>query len=223
MSTLSDEQIAQIEKLAWEHARVKWSTPPGYQFDDAELIEFAGAVIEADRAVREKGASPAPADPTVAEVQEYALLWAREVHKLLPLAGKDCNTLDDLEAFLRRLAALAPSPAGPPAEPNLMAALDLAIGELRGIRDSNWREWDKPHNTTDEFAGWAKSRAAYTLSRIAGLLVVGDAPSPAGERETGRFVRERDPQTGEWGPWIPVHPAAQPAAPSSSGSHEEGA
>jgi hypothetical protein len=52
-------------------------------------------------------------------------------------------------------------------------------------------------------------------------LVVGDAPSPASERETGRFVLERDPQTGEWGEWIPVHPAAQPAAPSSSGSHEE--
>jgi hypothetical protein len=128
MSTLSDEQIAQIEKLAWEHARVKWSTPPGYQFDDAELIEFAGAVIEADRAVREKGASPAPADPTVAEVQEYALLWAREVHKLLPLAGKDCNTLDDLEAFLRRLAALAPSPAGEREPQRHLASMPLNKG-----------------------------------------------------------------------------------------------
>jgi hypothetical protein len=192
MSTLSDEQIAQIEKLAWEHARVKWSTPPGYQFDDAELIEFAGAVIEADRAVREKGASPAPADPTVAEVQEYALLWAREVHKLLPLAGKDCNTLDDLEAFLRRLAALAPSPAG---EREPIAEID----EFWGIR----------YCGAESIAEIVKRHGLKAGTK----LYAHPAAQPAAPLGAIEWLR-RDREGNQ---------AAQPAAPSSSGSHGEGA
>jgi hypothetical protein len=41
---MTDDQIAQVEKLAWKHARVKWSNPPGFQFDDAELIQFVRAL-----------------------------------------------------------------------------------------------------------------------------------------------------------------------------------
>jgi hypothetical protein len=34
----------QIYELAWKHARVKWSSPPGYQFDDPDLLAFVAAV-----------------------------------------------------------------------------------------------------------------------------------------------------------------------------------
>ncbi len=42
----------------------------------------------------------------------------------------------------------------------------------------------------------------------------GAEASGSDEQETGRFVRERDPLTGEWGAWIPVGAApvlVQPA------------
>jgi hypothetical protein len=86
MSNLSDEQIAQIEKLAWKHARVKWSTPPGYQFDDAELIEFAGALIEADRAVREKGASPLAAFVQSSD-EDRGKVYARVIPAAIAMQG----------------------------------------------------------------------------------------------------------------------------------------
>jgi hypothetical protein len=122
MSNLSDEQIDALDTFALHVMAPR---------QRESVREFARAVIEADRAVREKGASPAPADA--------------------------------LRAALESIA----------------------------------------RNTCCE--------GCQEAARVARAAL---APSPAGERETGRFVRERDPQTGEWGPWVPVHPAAQPAAPA---------
>jgi hypothetical protein len=145
MSTLSDEQIEET----W--TRVVYGDPLGVASPRIR-IAFARAVIEADRAVREKGASPAPALPAPIFLTDSEVLalyvdagWDADNRRYL--TAEDAHILADR---LRRFAALAPSPAG-----------------------------------------------------------------------------EREPEPGDEGVTYPpyvkrVHPAAQPAAPSSSGSHEEG-
>lgn len=37
--------------------------------------------------------------------------------------------------------------------------------ELQNIASADWREWDSPYNTPDEFVVWAKSRANHALAR----------------------------------------------------------
>lgn len=62
-----------------------------------------------------------------------ALVWANAIRKLLPLLGKDCNTLDDLEAFLRGLAASGHSTERP------LGAVQRPVGDGQDAFDA-WRQ-----------------------------------------------------------------------------------
>jgi hypothetical protein len=128
MSNLSDEQIERI----WDKACAQWAkqdaTPMRMVF--ARAIESAvrekghptTTKLLAEAAVREKGASPAPADERARFEQYFSAAWLM----------RDGDTYKDVHADLwegwQARAALAPSPAGERETP--IAEID----EFWGIR-----------------------------------------------------------------------------------------
>jgi hypothetical protein len=211
MTKLSDEQRA-----AFYAARDAFLTNTGHEPSAFDVWLLARGVIDATGRTRE-GASPAPAEPLCmckdrvlskcpGEWEPGCDLGANEKYVQVGRGGADHKKTT--------VAALAPSPAGPaPASAKLLAELEGPHGSgLLARLGGAQRMLDANVSISNWVAAKIDNDAADWIKRAAALLA---APSPAGEREPGRFVRERDPQTGEWGPWIPVHPAVQPAAPSS--------
>ena len=58
----------------------------------------------------------------------------------------------------------------------LREALEEARKTLRNIADANWRKWDAPMNTVEDFTAWAKNRASFRASSIDAAL--SSPPSP---------------------------------------------
>lgn len=132
--------------------------------DDLEpTLDSPTFTSEATRRLRERGfvrenmpggrASPPspPVPPAVSlEAQRKAVAFAA-----------DCAT-DDY-GYKSDLSAAAATLRDVQAREKERAEL---IAELENIARADWRKWDEPLNTPEDFVAWAQSRASFLLSRL---------------------------------------------------------
>jgi hypothetical protein len=148
------------------------------------------ALKVAERCVEENEELKAERDRLREALKDPALVWTAMLREKIARQ----RALDHYEECKARVCELEVKLSELRAERDrLREALDYARETLGGIYAANWRSWESPCNSIEDFEKWAKSRAEYALKKLDAALSA-YRPEPAkdthGEMIKRGYTRE---------------------------------